>query len=175
MTLSEIAHIELMNISKFSAQFAALCLMVGLAFTYFNSRYSFAFNAADSDCLYASFFLIDKWDKSVSKGELAAFVMNSPNAIHGVGGRWIKKVAATEGMSVHVDQDKTVIAGTEVVDLSLSYSFQYLGMSISDIQTDWLIPAGEFFMMGETISSYDSRYWGTVKQSDIIGKAYAIF
>jgi conjugal transfer pilin signal peptidase TrbI len=175
MTSPEVACSQFMKISKFSAQFAALCTVVGLSFTYFNMRYSFAFNAADSDCLYASFFLVDKWDKSVSKGELAAFVMNSPNAIHGVGGKWIKKVAATEGMTVHVDQDKTVIAGIEVVDLSLNYSLQYLGMSISDIQTDWLIPAGEFFMMGETISSYDSRYWGTVKQSDIIGKAYAIF
>ncbi|WP_449357414.1 S26 family signal peptidase [Alishewanella longhuensis] len=36
------------------------------------------------------------------------------------------------------------------------------------------MPASEFFMMGETITSYDSRYWGTVKQEDIIGKAYAI-
>lgn len=164
-----------MQVSRLSTQFIVLCLVSGLAFSYFNSRYSFAFNAADGDCLLSSFFLVDKWDKSVSKGDLAAFVMNNPNAIHGTGGKWIKKVAASEGMTVHVDQNTTLINANEEVQLSLTYSMQYLGLSIRDIQRDWVIPEGEFFMMGETISSYDSRYWGTVKQSDIIGKAYAIF
>ncbi len=37
--------------------------------------------------------------------------------------------------------------------------------------TDYRIPKGEIFVMGDNRNqSDDSRYWGTIKQSDIIGK-----
>jgi len=148
---------------------------IAATFFYFTSRYTIAINGAASDCLRASVFLVDKWDQQIRKGDLAAFTMNNENAVHGTGQNWIKKAVATGGMRLNVTENEVVINGKELIKSTLTYSLNYLDLSMKDVPSFVVVPDGEFFMMGETITSYDSRYWGTVKQQDILGKAYALF
>ncbi|MDT1878637.1 signal peptidase I, partial [Acinetobacter baumannii] len=37
------------------------------------------------------------------------------------------------------------------------------------------VPAGHIFVVGQTDYSWDSRFWGTVPETTITGKAYAVF
>lgn len=37
------------------------------------------------------------------------------------------------------------------------------------------VPVKHFWIMGETSDSFDSRYWGFLPQSQVVGKAYALF
>ena len=40
---------------------------------------------------------------------------------------------------------------------------------------DYIVEPGHYFMMGEHFRSYDSRYWGTVHENQIVGRAYPLF
>lgn len=152
-----------------------LLLLVAASTTYFISRYTFAVNGAISDCLKTKLFLVDTWSKDVKRGQLAAFYMEKPNKLFDTGLKWIKLVAAEGGDTVEVTYDNLVVNGNEEHQINLWYSLSELNMNMSDIQAHVQVDPEHFFMVGETPTSYDSRYWGTVEKQHIIGRAYAIF
>lgn len=149
-------------------------MIVGMYMVYFFSRYTFGTNVAITSCLNARLLIIDTWDVDVQKGELAAFRMNKENPFYPSGLKWVKKVAGTGGSRIQVFEDRVVSDG-QVIKLSMSYVLRKLGKTAGGFERTVQIPEGQYFLMGETLTSYDSRFWGTVSQNEIIGQAYVVF
>lgn len=152
-------------------------LIVLLCFMYFTNRYVIAFNGANSDCLNARLFLVDRWDKTYSPGHIIAFTMNVETELFGIGDGWIKMVAATGEPGKEVDvrvEEYSVHSDGNSYRISLGYLLGALGMEFSQIKRHWQLKEDEIFMVGETITSYDSRIWGPINKADVIGRAYAI-
>ena len=89
------------------------------------------------------------------------------------GDRIVKKVAAGPG-------DKVLIQGTELwindkhADrLWLANSLE--GKKAGDFDTRLELEEGQYFLMGTTKESFDSRYWGIVQSESIIGRALPLF
>lgn len=143
-------------------------------FSYFSSRYVIAYNKAISDCLYSRAFLIDTWDKTVNEGELIAFEMNVANEFYGPGMVWVKRVAADGGQTVKVTPD-SVDSTRSHYDLSARYVLRKLHKTQDELQKKWELAEDELFMIGETLTSYDSRFWGPINRTDVKGRAYALF
>lgn len=152
-----------------------LFALIGAYLTYAHSRYVIAANSTASNCLQSKYFIVDTWDQDVSAGELAAFQMNIENPLYPVGKKWIKQVVATEGMTVNVTPNETTISNGRIIKNSMEHTMAYLKVAPKDIKAVTTLKAGELFMMGDTRTTYDSRYWGPIKQADVIGKAYALF
>ncbi|GGP74101.1 hypothetical protein GCM10009347_42850 [Shewanella algicola] len=47
-------------------------------------------------------------------------------------------------------------------------------VSEQEISKELYLKEDQYFVIGETPLSYDSRFWGTIKRSDMIGDAYAM-
>ena len=131
--------------------------------------------------LNASFFLIDKWDIVIEQGDLAYFEMNVENQFYPTGLRWIKKVAAMPNSVVSVEENKVVVDNLTEFSLSLRHIITALNLAdnsigeIEDYTKVIQLENDEVFMIGETINSFDGRFWGPLKKEQIKGTAYAIF
>lgn len=165
---------DLKLVWKRSKALLLLMIVIVLFGGYFVSRYKITVNGAKSDCLNASVFLVDTWDKTAHNGDVVMFRMQINNGIHPVGSIWAKKVAAIGGQTVHVDH-YSVKVDEKNYPLSTDYVLTKLKIDPSSLKTTWHLGKDQLFMIGETYTSFDSRFWGPIQKKDVMGKAYAIF
>ena len=171
--LGKVMHFTFSNLKKHLGIVALLSVILLFAI-YFSQRYSIGFNKAKTNCLNTKVFLIDKWDKTVQHGQLIAFEMNKDTKFYPKGTTWVKKVAGVSGDVINVDHFFVKAPG-KTYNLPTSYIFSKLDTSPDDLKTQWKLAEGEIFMIGETLTSFDSRFWGPINQADVKGRAYAIF
>jgi conjugal transfer pilin signal peptidase TrbI len=118
-------------------------------------------------------FLIDRHDQNIWRGDLIAFQADERMAPWFPVGRVVVKIATgVTGDHVEVDGDHTVVNGVAVSNgLALS---EKLGKTPSDFTRQVNIPGNAIWVTGSHPRSFDSRYWGFVYERQIIGKAYAL-
>ena len=49
------------------------------------------------------------------------------------------------------------------------------GVAVSSFRFSGVIPPGSYFVLGDAKRSYDSRYWGFVRKSWIVGRGFPLF
>jgi type IV secretory pathway protease TraF len=148
--------------------------------TYFAGRYTIGFNQAPENCLKTSLFIIDHHDRNVKAGDLVAFSMNNENHFFPQGMQWVKRIAAEPNSTVSVSRYEVNINNERTIPLDMSGVMFTIGKTFPETRYEDYVGVrytgdDEWFLVGETIYSYDSRFWGNVKTQDIIGKAYAIW
>ena len=171
----------------------ASLLLFFLLFNYLSYKISIAFTVKGQECFPYRFWLIRK-GVVPERGEYVAFKN------HKVGGRatWIKIISGKEGDRVEVIE----LSGKEQFRVFFDeigreltvrgYVFLHSIDPLNDSQVfetfekdtkvrdlpmieEGRIPEGKYFVSSPAVRSYDSRYWGLVDESEIIGKAYPIF
>jgi len=85
----------------------------------------------------------------------------------------IKVLRGVPGDKVKVTETYTEVNG-ERFHVSMSFGLNVLDETMSSYQREFIVPDGHYFFMGTTPFSNDSRFWGTIEQSTVVGKAYAI-
>ncbi|MDC8832955.1 signal peptidase I [Alteromonas gilva] len=151
-----------------------MLVMAGL-FHLFSMRFTIAVPKQSVRCLHARFLLIDKWDTDVAIGDLVYFKFASNAGPLYEGAEVVKKVVAMGGQTIDFDEWHVVVDGVKAVELDMTQGLARTGQAISELNTHLTLNDGELFVMGETPLSYDSRYWGPIKQEKIMGTAYAIY
>jgi signal peptidase I len=107
--------------------------------------------------------------RSPHRGEVVAF--DTPPAVRqrcpGPGGVFIKRIVGLPGEVVSERAGRVYVDGTPLPEPYLRH-----GARDDDTRTWPRIPAGSYFMMGDNRRlSCDSRMWGPVARSRIIGRA----
>ena len=87
---------------------------------------------------------------------------------------FIKRIVAVGGDTLSIKDGHPVVNGVEKADEP--YTRPCGSSSVCNLPKTITIPAGSFFMMGDNRGeSDDSRYWGPVPKSWIIGEAFATY
>ncbi len=89
---------------------------------------------------------------------------------------FIKRLIAVGGEDVSIKDGAIYINGKEVTDPRIKRTYYYNRGDYGAEGQVVHVPPGYVYVMGDNSgSSYDSRYWGFVPQTSIIGKADIIF
>jgi signal peptidase I len=114
--------------------------------------------------------------RDVREGEIVVF--SHPPRDHCPGppeGDLVKRVIALPGQTIYSSGNRVYINGRPLAEPYLPRD-DPLGLPIAGRQHPYRVPPGEFYMLGDNRAiSCDSRYWGPVKGSSIIGKVVLVW
>lgn len=139
----------------------------------FNASFTFAIPAQEYSCLNASYFLVDKSDQKMERDKLLAFYLPKETQYFPRGSRWIKLLIGVPGDEVVITESSVFVNGKEYVN-NMKMLLMKLEMDKSEVERTIILGRDEYFMVGETPLSYDSRFWGVISDINVIGNAYAI-
>ena len=114
--------------------------------------------------------------RDVREGEIVVFshppLDNCPGP---EGGDLVKRVIALPGQTIYSSGNSIYINGRLLAEPYLP-QYDPLGPPIASSQHPYRVPPGEFYVLGDNrADSCDSRYWGPLKGSSIIGKVVLTF
>ncbi len=85
----------------------------------------------------------------------------------------VKKVTCDEGDQL-TEKGKEYFCNGDVY-LGRAKDFSLKGERLKNFVYNGVIPKGFCFVEGSNINSYDSRYWGFLRKSDVEARAYPVF
>ena len=90
-------------------------------------------------------------------------------------GDLVKRVIALPGQTIYSSGSSIYINGRRLAEPYLP-RYDPLGVPIASRQHPYRVPPGEFYMLGDNrADSCDSRYWGPVEGSSIVGQVVLVW
>ena len=110
----------------------------------------------------------------VREGQIVVF--SHPPLDHCAGeGDLVKRVIALPDQTIYSSGNSIYVNGRLLAEPYLP-QYDPLGPPIASSQHPYRVPAGEFYVLGDNrADSCDSRYWGPITGSSIIGKVVLTF
>lgn len=153
------------------AIFASAITLAGYAFT---ARYHIGLDTQEVKCIgNYSFFLVDRDNTELERGGIYAFEARRVAPYFAEGTQMVKVLLGLPGDHVAIGEDGDIIINGERVASGLPLA-EDLGIDPSSFMGETVLQEGHYWFMGESGVSFDSRYWGTVEEEQVIGRAYPI-
>ena len=113
----------------------------------------------------------------VREGDIVVFSHPPLDDCPGPGGDLVKRVIGLPGQTIYSSGDSIYVNGRLLAEPYLPPDDPF-GPSIPDAsrQHPYRVPPGEFYLLGDNrADSCDSRYWGPIKGSSIVGKVVLVW
>ncbi len=149
----------------------ALCLLG----YYAGTRFRVGIAGQENSCLPYKYYVIDFGSKKIEANGYVAFESDDRLEPHyGSGSLFIKQIRAIEGDVVKINDGVLSInkKNEGVFDANI---LQKIDKKPQQLDVDFVVLPGNVWVMGTSPDSFDSRYWGTVKPSQVKGRVYPLF
>jgi signal peptidase I len=118
------------------------------------------------------YVLVDKLTPrfdTYARGDIVVF--NPPEAwAQGDGTPYIKRVIGEGGDTVEIRDGSVFVDGEQLIE---PYTYDGQETIVTGDRSTWLIPEGEYFVMGDhRMNSADSRVFGPIPSDTIVGRAW---
>ena len=169
-----------LSISKVLFEFLRLLVKILIVLiiveTFVMKGYRIPSSSMEETLLPGDYVLVErmsKWDEAPKRSDIVVF--RYPRDFRE---DYIKRVVALPGDELILQAGKLVLNGEIIDEPYASYRkiLPYSGKGLDRNLGPLLVPEGEIFVMGDNRdSSFDSRNWGCLSCSELIGRAVMIY
>lgn len=154
----------------------SLCVLFGAVYL-FSLRFTFESDYQSTTSIQgARLLLIDKEDKVLRPGYIYAFHSPDLRPFYAEGTKIAKFYFAGPGDTVKIDDhDQIWLNGKPTAYAGLSYAQTKLGLPESKFRGSITLKENQYWFLGDSPKSFDSRYWGPIGAERIIGRATKVF
>jgi len=132
-------------------------------------------NTQNVRCLPGSVFLIaQNPPDTIARGAMVAYRSKGLQPLLRDGSTVAKLVAAIPGDRVKVDANGVSVNGKRWGPLNQKVMAK-TGKTIASVTTEYTVKPDELLVLGVLPRSYDGRYWGPIKKTQVIGKAWRLW
>lgn len=149
-------------------------LVLGVASVAFFSRFGIMVDPQKNACLPYRVYIVDTYDQKIQRDSYYAYRARGMEPYFEDGTLAGKQFVGMPGDKVKVGEHQTFINGQAHRNGAL-HLIERLDQSLEKTAREITLDKGEYFGMGTTMTSYDSRYWGPIDQDQIYGRIYPIF
>lgn len=159
---------------RFFFKAAVAYTILGVAAVAFFSRFGLMIDPQKNPCLPYRLYIVDTQDQSVKRGNYYAYRAKDMEPFYEDGTLAGKQFVGMPGDEIRVNKDQTFINDTAHRNGAL-HLVERLDQSPEDLTRETTLEDDEYFGMGTTMTSYDSRYWGPISKDQVYGRIYPIF
>lgn len=169
---------------RWIAKTIIVCSVLGftihVGFTYFNSRYMIGVQSLTARCLPWDFFIIKKSPpKTIERGQLVMLPLPQQAIDICPKVRRLQKRGFLLKMAIGLPGDHVTIKNDKLYINDRIWDHLWLLHKLhkpkGSFDRELTVKEDEVFVLGTLRSSYDSRYWGPVKQTLVRGTAHVLF
>ncbi len=146
--------------------FLVLVLLAGA----YLSGIRISFNVSGS-LPFRVFLTVRGGEISCGPSKIGLFRLNVQNPYWDYGAVFAKRFIGCPGDTLRTQGTKFYLNGERI---AVASGHDSKGVAVSSFRFNGVIPAGSYFVLGDGGRSYDSRYWGFVKKSWIVGRGFPL-
>ena len=127
-------------------------------------------------CVKPKYFYVNRLDKNIPASAFFVFRFKG-SGLYPKGSLFVKYMRCVSGetlKTVLVKNHYRYYCNGKYLGFGRNYSDHGKGFKLPHFIFNGIIPKNRYFAMGTAWDSYDSRYWGFVREKEIIGIAYPL-
>lgn len=154
----------------------SIVLLLYVAGHYFAKNYSIGIDKQKDPCIPGNrVYLVEKKSAlDIERDKIYLFISKDLSPFYHQGTKMLKYARALPGDQVRITEHDDVYINNRYIASGLPVA-DTMKIDKQKFRGSQIVKDNEYWFMGTSPRSFDSRYWGSVKRNEIVSRAYPLF